>query len=66
MEEMRTRIPNVNMSYYIDMKTLTAIHKALDVPMTGLTGPAEEEEGNVSGEEINEDVADETGGFSFD
>lgn len=33
MEEMRTRIPTVNMAYYINMKTIETIHKALDIPM---------------------------------
>lgn len=33
MEEMRARIPTVNMAYYINMKTIETVHKALDIPM---------------------------------
>ena len=33
MEEMRERIPSVNMGFYIDMQTIEAIHTALGLPM---------------------------------
>ncbi len=65
MEEMRTRIPKLNMGYYVDNKTIQAVHKAMDIPIpkatTGLSngfrpGSAGNEE---DGEEVEEDVADD-------
>ena len=56
MNEMRDRIQNVNMSYYVSMKTLEAIHKALDIPMTGINGMQDEDQG----EQLDDDIVDET------
>eukprot|EP00051_Salpingoeca_urceolata_P027733 m.483017 g.483017 ORF g.483017 m.483017 type:complete len:1380 (-) comp22745_c0_seq1:34-4173(-) len=55
MQEMRNKIPNVNMAYYVNMRTIEAVHRALDIPL-GRGHGAEDDE---SGEEIDEDVADE-------
>jgi hypothetical protein len=51
MEEMRMRIPSVNMAYYINIRTIEAIYRALDMPlpktitsrtMNGYSGEEEE------------------------
>ena len=33
MQEMRQRIPTVNMAYYVEIKTIEAIHSALGIPL---------------------------------
>ena len=33
MEDMRSRIPTVNMAYYVNMRTIEAVHRALDIPL---------------------------------
>ena len=59
---MKARIPKVNLAYYVNMKTIESIHRALDIPMSKGTavngvhlGGGEEEDG----EEVEEDVVDE-------
>ena len=63
MEEMKIKIPKVNMAYYIDVKTIENVHQALDIPLPKTNGVngirmgsgGEEEEG----EEVDEDVIDD-------
>ena len=63
MEEMRNRIPKVNMGFYVNNKTIEAVHRALDIPLNkaGLSNgfrpgsPGNEEDG----EEVEEDVIDD-------
>lgn len=61
MEEMRNRIPKLTMSYYINMKTLEAIHRAMDIPFKGVGGGLNgfQNGDEEDGEEIDEDVIDE-------
>lgn len=33
MQEMRQRIPNVNEAYYVNIRTIEAVHRALDIPL---------------------------------
>ncbi len=33
MQELRQRIPNVNVSFYVDSKIIEAVHRALDIPL---------------------------------
>lgn len=33
MQEMRSKIPNVNMAYYVNMAVIENIHRALGIPM---------------------------------
>lgn len=58
---MCNQIPKVNMAYYVNIKTLEAVHRALDIPLKDVggmngfhMGGGEEEDG----EEIDEDVDD--------
>ncbi|XP_060569057.1 intraflagellar transport protein 140 homolog [Ruditapes philippinarum] len=34
MDEMKGRISGVNMSYYVNMRTIQAVHQALDIPLS--------------------------------
>ena len=67
MEEMRQRLPTVNMAYYVDIRTIESIHSGLGIPLgrgigAGVTrseggdgGDGEESEGEESvGEEVEE------------
>lgn len=63
MEEMRMRIPSVNMAYYINIRTIEAIYRALDMPlpktitsraMNGYSG--EEEDGEIVEEEVVDQI----------
>ena len=50
MQEMRTKIPNVNMAYYVNVSVIENIHRALGIPM-----------GRGRGAEVNDDeVADDS------
>ena len=64
MEEMRNRIPKLNMGFYVNNKTIAAVYKALDIPLNKTAGlsngirpgsPGNEE----YGEEVEEDVIDD-------
>ena len=66
MEEMKNRIPKVNMAYYVNMRTIEAVHRALDIPLSRGTGVSEKINGfakhddeEEDGEEVQEDVIDE-------
>ena len=39
MKEMRQRIPNVNLSYYIDIRVIENIHTAMGIPLGRGMGP---------------------------
>ncbi|KAM7433446.1 hypothetical protein ABFA07_016329 [Porites harrisoni] len=62
MEEMRRRVPNVNMAYYVNMKTIEATHKAVGVPLGRGMGAEREIRGELDedeGEEVEEEVEEE-------
>ena len=62
MGEMQQHIPSVNMAYYINSKTIEAIHSALEMPLGG-RGARGKGRGGVEGEgseeeSVGEDVED--------
>ena len=65
MEEMHLHLPKANMAYYINIKTIEAIHHALNIPMKETTRPlngfggGREDEDEEGEEEVEEDVVDE-------
>ena len=65
MEEMRARIPTVNMAYYINIRTIETIHQALDIPLG--RGMGAEGGGGDTGidddDEVEEDVQEEDEGY---
>ncbi|OWF41021.1 intraflagellar transport protein 140 homolog [Mizuhopecten yessoensis] len=63
MEEMKSRIPALNMAYYVNMRTIESVHRALDIPlsrtitskMNGMYGGGgEEEDGEIVEEEVDQ------------
>ena len=60
MEEMRQRLPTVNMTYYVDIRTIETIHSGLGIPLgRGVGGgdvrPAAGDESDDSvGEEVDD------------
>lgn len=62
MQEMRQRIPTVNMAYYVDIKTIEAIHSAMGIPLgrgigADAAGRGEEEE-SEGDDSVGEEVED--------
>ena len=64
MQEMRQRIPTVNMGYYVDIKTIESIHSALGIPLgRGIgaeagNGQRDQEEESEGEESVGEEVED--------
>ncbi|XP_076446737.1 intraflagellar transport protein 140 homolog [Babylonia areolata] len=68
LEEMRGRLPGVNLAFYVNMKTIEAVHRALDIPLSNKAtdnrlngfsaggGGDEEEEGEFVEEEVIDDM----------
>ena len=54
MKEMGQRIPNVNLSYYIDISVIENIHTALGVPFGRGVGATQETEKQKPPEEREE------------
>ncbi len=64
MEEMRARIPTVNMAYYINMRTIETIHQALDIPLGRGMGAEERGGGDIDDDdEVEEDVQEDDEGY---
>ena len=60
MKELRQRIPSVNMAYYVSLKTIETIHKALDIPLGRGVGADTQKNGFVNGNDnVEEDEDDE-------
>ena len=64
MEDLKAKMPKVNVTFYVNMKTIEAIYGALDIPLRGISngpvngitmGGGDEEDG----EEVEEDVIDD-------
>lgn len=55
MKEMRSRIPNVNFTYYVDVHVIENIHTALGVPLGRGVGAEEVGGGAGRGEEAEEE-----------
>lgn len=66
LEEMRGRMPGTQLAYYVNMKTIEAVHRALDIPLkdrpvdnriNGFSrGGGDEEEGEFVEEEVIDDM----------
>ncbi|XP_048575888.1 intraflagellar transport protein 140 homolog isoform X2 [Nematostella vectensis] len=62
MEDMRQRVPSVNMAYYVNLKTIEAIHNAVGVPMGRGMGAEKPHKGGLDeddGEEVEEEVEED-------
>ena len=63
MDEMRQRIPGVNMAFYLDRTTIESVYKALAIPLGRGVGEVmprgmEEEDGGSDGSSVGEEVED--------
>lgn len=57
---MRSRLPSLNLAYYINMKTIEAIHKSVGVPLgRGLGGRIKDGLDMDDGEEVEEEVEED-------
>ena len=67
LEELAGRIPKKNLSFYVNMKTIEAIYRSQDIPMSKAIGSNQGSEMNgvsmsqeeEDGEEVEEDVVDD-------
>lgn len=58
IEEMKSRIPNMSIGYYVNMRTVEAVYRALDIPMGDMNrgkmnGVMDEEDGEIVEEEVD-------------
>ncbi|XP_015685305.1 intraflagellar transport protein 140 homolog, partial [Protobothrops mucrosquamatus] len=58
LEEMRKKIPCVNLNYYVTQQTVEAVHRGLGIPLSRNTAPERVRHNSVEDKEI-EEVADE-------
>jgi len=63
MKELRQRIPSVNMAYYVSLKTIENIHKALDIPLGRGVGADTHKNGFVNGNSNAEEEDEEEEDF---
>lgn len=55
---MKSRIPNMSIGYYVNMRTVEAVYRALDIPMGDMNrgkmnGVMDEEDGEIVEEEVD-------------
>ncbi|EDQ92235.1 uncharacterized protein MONBRDRAFT_17802 [Monosiga brevicollis MX1] len=51
MQELRGRLPRVNLTYYVNLSVIETVHRALDIPLGQGTGPSGADE-----DEVGEDI----------
>ena len=56
MQEMRQRIPNVNMAYYVNMATIERVHRSLGIPLGRGMGGEETTDGDGLADEIDDEA----------
>ncbi|XP_074867277.1 intraflagellar transport protein 140 homolog isoform X3 [Carettochelys insculpta] len=60
LEEMRKRIPCVNLTYYVTQQTIEAVHRGLSIPLNQNPVPERIRHNSMEdNKEVEEDVADE-------
>lgn len=59
MKEMKQRIPNVNVTYYIDLRIVEDIHTAMGVPLGRGMGASELDRAEKGDEEAEEEEEEE-------
>ncbi|XP_059572178.1 intraflagellar transport protein 140 homolog isoform X3 [Alligator mississippiensis] len=60
LEEMRKRIPCVNLTYYVSQRTIEAVHRGLGIPLSRNPVPERIRHNSMEdNKEVEEDVADE-------
>ncbi len=65
MQELRQRVQGVNLTFYVNTRTIEVIHKALDIPLDRAVQPnvitngdagGSEDEGEILDEAVEEDI----------
>ncbi|XP_060117033.1 intraflagellar transport protein 140 homolog isoform X2 [Heteronotia binoei] len=59
LEEMRKKIPCVNMNYYVSQQTVEAVHRGLGVPLSRNPAPERIRHNSVEEKGADDEVADE-------
>nr|XP_060642367.1 intraflagellar transport protein 140 homolog isoform X1 [Anolis sagrei ordinatus]XP_060642368.1 intraflagellar transport protein 140 homolog isoform X1 [Anolis sagrei ordinatus] len=63
LEEMRKKIPCVNLGYYVSQQTMEAVHRGLGLPPSRNPAPERLRHNSLEEKEVEEDVADEAEAF---
>lgn len=66
MQELRQRVPSLNMSFYVNTRTIEVVYKALDIPadraaghhkgITNHDSEGSEDEGEILDEAVEEEL----------
>ncbi|XP_044289062.1 intraflagellar transport protein 140 homolog isoform X3 [Varanus komodoensis] len=59
LEEMRKKIPCVNLNYYVTQQTVEAVHRGLGIPLSRNPAPERVRHNSMEDKEVEEEVADE-------
>ncbi|KAJ6657554.1 hypothetical protein lerEdw1_002269, partial [Lerista edwardsae] len=59
LEEMRKKIPCVNLNYYVSQQTIEAVHRGLGIPLNRNVASQRIRHNSMEDKETEEDVADE-------
>ena len=59
LEEIRGRMPRVQLAFYVNMKTIEAVHRALDIPLNKSTDNRFDRSQGVDDDEVEEDFVEE-------
>uniref|UniRef100_A0A8C8R706 Intraflagellar transport protein 140 homolog n=1 Tax=Pelusios castaneus TaxID=367368 RepID=A0A8C8R706_9SAUR len=62
LEEMRKRIPCVNLTYYVNQRTIEAVHRGLGIPLGRNPVPERIRHNSMEDKEVEEEVAAEVEG----
>ncbi|XP_042294729.1 intraflagellar transport protein 140 homolog [Sceloporus undulatus] len=63
LEEMRKKIPCVNLSYYVNQQIVEAVHRGMGIPLSRNPAPERVRHNSMEEKEVEEDVADEVEAF---
>ncbi|NXG36120.1 IF140 protein, partial [Dromaius novaehollandiae] len=59
LEELRKRIPGVNLTYYVTRQTIEAVHRGVGIPLSRNLVPEQIRHSSMENREVEEEVADE-------
>ncbi|XP_048188881.1 intraflagellar transport protein 140 homolog [Perognathus longimembris pacificus] len=59
LEEMRKRLPSANMSYYVDQRTVDAVHQALGLPLSRIVPERIRHNSMEDHKDVDEEVVEE-------
>ncbi|XP_054848420.1 intraflagellar transport protein 140 homolog [Eublepharis macularius] len=59
LEEMRKKIPCVNLNYYVSQQTIEAVHRGLGIPLSRNPAPERIRHNSMEDKGVEEEVADE-------